>query len=1001
MNNNENLTSRTMSSVTPIKFIETTKFPIDLVNDKSGGEKQGGGRPPFWEMVFWWTRKPLIGARAVIAAALLPQDVSVEEFKRMVMLNENVPHRYNPSIPEKYRKYFEGKKMLDPFAGFGCIPLEGLRLGLDVTASELLPTAYIFLKAVLDYPFKYRNKLKEDVERWGKWITEKLKDDEDIKVLYDEDVAVYIGTWEVKCPHCGKWSPLVGNWLLARVKNTKGKYNRLAYMDYKRGNEGIEIKVVDVNRDVEKTMKGKITDIIGNAKVDTNKGEIVAGSNRYTVSMSNIDSKREQATCLNCGNIIKFVDSNGSHYTDKKDAPKEKRDELEWYVKWALKKYNEGNEDYARQRLLVKVKVVEEDLVFEPCDEKDNEKLEMAKAKIKVLEEKGDVDIPSESIPFYDPRGSIWVMRYGFTLWRHLFNPRQLLTLVKLVKLIREVGKKVEEEKIKDGWNEKDVKWYAEGVVTYLSVALVRYIGYNTICTVWNYGGQLPAQVAYTISDRGIAMKWNWGDVNPCIKMSGTGTYLGNLEKMTSKIIPYLAYSTIQKTFAQIPKQSSIRVVICDATTLNFENKFDLIVTDPPYADDVPYTEISDFYYVWLKRALSDVENGKLVPRYHPEAFFKKIGNKYVEIKTQWQEFAKREVSTIAERFEDEGNSQKKAEEHFQNLLTQSFILMREHLKEDGLLVTYYAHTSPEAWANLLEAGWKGAKARITNAFPLATESAQRVNARGKLALDTSIVVVWRVVEQEKERNILDLRDEIISSAKNRAKELINQGYFGRDVLIGTMASALSTVTMHKGLYDGKGDLTVSRLLTEYVYPFTAVGIAESLREIAKVGEIKSPEVLFYLLVKSIFGSKEEMIVKNMDRSDINLLKISTKVDIDKLIDESIIKIVKEGFRLQEPTSRDISVLERFLREERRINLGRPEIRNPLDLLHLMEYYSQLLPTSKLKERWEEMKEEYSVEAEEAFTLFNILSQVLPEVDPERKLTGEFVGKIKGERLEV
>jgi len=53
------------------RFIETTKFPIDLVNDKSGGEKQGGGRPPFWEMVFWWTRKPLIGARAVVAAEWL------------------------------------------------------------------------------------------------------------------------------------------------------------------------------------------------------------------------------------------------------------------------------------------------------------------------------------------------------------------------------------------------------------------------------------------------------------------------------------------------------------------------------------------------------------------------------------------------------------------------------------------------------------------------------------------------------------------------------------------------------------------------------------------------------------------------------------------------------------------------------------------------------------------------------------------------------------------
>lgn len=330
---------------------------------------------------------------------------------------------------------------------------------------------------------------------------------------------------------------------------------------------------------------------------------------------------------------------------------------------------------------------------------------------------------------------------------------------------------------------------------------------------------------------------------------------------------------------------------------------------------------------------------------------------------------------------------------------------MREHLKDDGLLVTYYAHTSPEAWASLLEAGWKGAKATITNAFPLATESAQRVTARGKLALDTSVVVVWRKEEQENEMNILDLKDEIISSAKNRAKELIEQGYIGRDVLVGTMAAALNIVTKYMGLYDGKGNLVVSRLLTEYVYPFTAIGIAESLREIAKVGEIKSSEALFYLLVKALFGSKEKMIVKKMDRNDIALLQISTRVDANKLISNNIVKKLKEkgkeGYRLQEPTNEDVSMFERFLKDEKKISLGKPEIRNSIDILHLMEYYSMIFPLSKLKERWEEIKDEYSLEAEEAFTLANILRQILPRVDVERRLAEEFVGKIKGERLEV
>jgi len=253
------------------RFIETIKFPISVVNDKSGGEKQGGGRPPFWEMVFWWTRKPLIGARAVIAASLLPEEIDKNEFIKITRLLEKTPHRYSPNL-NQWKRYFEGKKLLDPFAGFGSIPLEGLRLGLQVTASELLPVAYIFLKAVLEYPLKYGDKLAKDVKKWGEWITENLRKDSDIRELYEEDVAVYIGTWEVRCPHCAKWIPLVGNWWLARVKNKEG-YKRLAYMDYERGKDGINFKVVDVNKDLTKSSGRREKILMKGAKVSPGRGE--------------------------------------------------------------------------------------------------------------------------------------------------------------------------------------------------------------------------------------------------------------------------------------------------------------------------------------------------------------------------------------------------------------------------------------------------------------------------------------------------------------------------------------------------------------------------------------------------------------------------------------------------------------------------------------------------------------------------------------------------------
>jgi len=320
----------------------------------------------------------------------------------------------------------------------------------------------------------------------------------------------------------------------------------------------------------------------------------------------------------------------------------------------------------------------------------------------------------------------------GFDKWYKLFNPRQLLTLVKLVKLIREAGKRVEEEKVKQGWSREDAYKYAEAVTTYLAIALARYADYNFLSNLWDCN--IP-KISHGLTMRGIAMMWNWVDLSPFARL--TGSWLNSLGNVIDGI-EYL-------TGAVYNSPSMVRVLRDDATELSSlgDGYFDVIVTDPPYRDDVPYAELSDFYYVWLKRALSDVESlgGLLVrrPRFIPEAFFPDG----VEIEVQWKYFADKEVS------ENEGRSivfgsDVGSLDYFKTLLAKSFKSMAERLVDNGLLVTYYAHTSPDAWEALLDAGWRSAKLRITGAHALVTESAQRVIARGKASLDVSIVAVWR-----------------------------------------------------------------------------------------------------------------------------------------------------------------------------------------------------------------------------------------------------------------
>lgn len=984
------------------RLAESTKIydVIEVVNKKALSEKQGGGRPPFWEMVFWWTRKPLVGARATIIASLLPDTVEPREFLRMLggKLNsrgeiEGTPHRFPPNIPEKYESYFEGKKFLDPFAGFGSIPLEAMRLGMDVTAVELLPTAYVFLKAVLEYPAKYGEKLVEDVKRWGEWVTERLREDRDIQELYDDDVAVYIGSWEVKCPHCSRWTPIVGNWWLARVKDSRGKYKRLAFFRAAKDGDEIKVEVVDLN---------EIHGDVSRAEVDTRRGVIEIAGQKYEVPDANIYAKGSKAWCLHCGMEIRFVDENGVHY-----AEKEGRRDLEWYVKWALKKFNEGDERFARQRLLVRVKVEDGDLVFEPADAKDNEKLEKAKEKVRELVENGDPDVPLEEVAPYERRQLMVRTSTGADTWYKLFNPRQLLTLVKLVKLIREVGKKVESEKIAEGWSKEEAFGYAEAVVTYLAVALCNHIRHNCIVTSIEPTRKL---VAHALAFRGIAMTWNWTEINPSAEIIGS---LIRSLGIASNGLDYLVSSLNSAISRNEENETKIRVLLDDATTLSHlgDEKFDLIVTDPPYADDVPYTELSDFYFVWLKRALSDSDGRKLVPRFHKEAFFKKVGAKYREIETQWQEFARKEISTNPGRFLDMENRNEYAERHFRDLFTQAMISIRNRLKEDGIAAIYFAHTSFEAWALLLEAIRK-AGFMVTGAFPTATESKDRVTARGKMTMDTSIVVVCRPNPNPADIQITSLVPLIRKSAEKYAKTLATKEIPGRDVLIGTMVGAIKEVTKYSRILTPAGELSMEEVLEKYVYPTVGSVLAEVFAGASGLKEpVRDPNALFYLLAKVAFGGKggtnpfttdDVITLCRASRLDFNsaralLIESGSRNETEEEVEEeggsqvAASKTVKLAeLRSKEPVKIRSFLLARGISPDSAVK----KLRNAIDAYHLLLFYASAYDNERIKLEYEELRNSHPEEVNEAVKLVRVVSRMKNGVEME--LSRRFLQAVEG-----
>ncbi|NAZ32765.1 MAG: DUF1156 domain-containing protein, partial [Pyrobaculum sp.] len=702
-------------------------IPIDAINEYSAVEK-GPGRPPHWEMVFWWTRKPLAGARAVVAASLLPADAyqTPEQF-----LNDLFPcrhsrktvHACNPAsrLVEKMR----GKKVLDPFAGFGSIPLEAARLGAEAVAVELLPTAYVFLKAVLEFPRRVK---PQDVEKWGSWIIGRLREDPAVKELYDADV--YIGTWEVKCPVCGRHTPLVGNWWLARMKGKEG-YERLAWMEWRDG----RVEIRDLNEECRKEGGGSCDEL--RAEVSTRGeegggGSVEWGGRKYNIPPKNVNNRSETAQCLHCRAEINHRVVNGK-------LVKGKKSEGDWYVKWALRQWNANYERYlkgeitledlknslARPTLLAKVRIENGDLNFQPATPQDVEKLWKAAEELKKIW--GDPDIPTESMTPYGCT-TLGEIPSIFRNFYKLFNPRQLLTLVKLVKLIREAGHLAEEEKLREGASGEEARKYAESVTTYLAVALMKFIDYNSIATLWNPGSWSWNKVAHSLSMRGIAMQWNWCEIKPStpLPLAYSGTITNIVESLK-----YLA-STLTTSLGK-----SI-VILDDATELSRleGERFDVVVTDPPYADDVPYAELSDFYYVWLKRALSGVEGDELRPRFLPEAFFDEFG---IEIPTQWQRFAPREVSENEGRWEHFG-----MRVTFADLLSRAFSNVVRFLKEDGLLVVYYVAKKPESWEALIDALWRRGGMTLVAAYPVETEAEESVVARGKASVLGGYVSAWR-----------------------------------------------------------------------------------------------------------------------------------------------------------------------------------------------------------------------------------------------------------------
>jgi Adenine-specific DNA methylase containing a Zn-ribbon len=903
--------------------------------DENAAKEKGSGRPAYWEMIFWSTRKPLISARAFTAAALLPENYPLDKFKSMIRLSEKekVPHKYQPIVNNEFKNF----TILDPFAGFGSIPLEAKRLRVGkVIASELLPTAYVFLKAVLEYP-KYGTKLLEDVKKYGQELIKSIEDD--VKELYGE-YSGFVGTWEVKCPHCGNYTPLVEQWWLLSLKKGKkkeegereevksGDFKRLVFMKPEVSGKQLRIKVIDLNKELNrKTIRAKMT-----------KDRVIIDGKEYRVPEGNVSAKRSYAKCLFCNTT----------FPGKGDK---------WYVKEAIKDWNERYEKYlngeisleelqnakARPTLLVKFKGEGKDLEFEETNKHDIERFWNL---ISQLKEVNLENIPIENVA---PYGTISVTTWGMNRFYKFFNARQLIIFSQIITKLNELKGRIKGE-----------EEYREAIITYLTLGFLNHIRYNCFLTSIDHNRKFTRDAS---SFRRFGFTWNWVEISPLANV------IGSLPRSLDHVIEGLEY------LIQTNTDSQIEIINSDVNELTLSDKVDVIVTDPPYADDVPYPEISDFYYVWLKR---------IIP---------------FPYQTQWEEFVPRDIGVDKKRSEVFGDNVG-SYEHFRNKLAQAFRKLAEILKDNGLLITFYNHTSPDAWVSLLYAGWYVSKFRITTAHAITTEDETRTTAlTSTISLDKSIVLVWRK-RAEGSKLIHEIRKEAISKVSDWVSNMLGTQKLklSTDTYIEVLGKVLSVFTQYEKILGLRGEeiAAVEDLVTNYVFPTTAQAMIEGLSKGIGV-RISDPYTVYYVLVKLLIPPPTRG-VRKLDSNTLTFLNLSSgSLNAKDLQSKGVVRVEgkNDTIALVEPEQdKDIIAALEQLPEVKMALQGNYNFSNPVQVFHYLEYVS-LKYSDRLKDEIEKLRERTRF-VDEALAIAKVFARVLPDNDiekePSKRLSGDKVG---------
>ncbi len=777
------------------KLIEVA-LPLDAINKASAREKSiRHGHPSTLHL--WWARRPLAAARAVIFAQMVDDPsahpdlfptAKAQEKERLRLFkiiedlvlwenttNETVLQQARDEIWQSWRytcaenadhprakELFDRYKLPafhDPFAGGGSLPLEAQRLGLEAYASDLNPVAVLINKAMIEIPPKFAGKppvnpesrkkdhgldiwkgaqgLADDVRYYGQWMRDEAE--KRIGQLYPK---VEITTEMVKIredlkPYLGRKLTVIA-WLWARTVKSPNP----AFAD---------VDVPLASTFMLSTKPGKeayVEPVIEN------------GGYRFTVKVGkpkDFDAVKN-GTKLARGANFKCVISGAPIAGD--------------YIK------SEGKAGRMGARMMAVVTEGDRGRVFLP----PNEEMEAMAFSVKPGWK------PEAMLPD-DPR-NFWTVHYGLTTYGDLFTPRQLTALTTFSDLVQEAREKVKADAIAAGMADDDkaldkggsgATAYADAVAVYLAFLVSQVANHSSSVCGWN---STNTQMRSVFARQAIPMVWDYAESNPFSDSSGSFDNLFDRLVKGFEALGYGISGPANQADANSQKVST--------------NK--LVSSDPPYFDNIGYADLSDFFYVWLRRSLRTI---------FPDLFATLAVPKAEEL--------------IASPYRH--GSKEKAEKFFLNGMTKAMQRLADQTHPAFPVTIYYAFkqsendgadgTASTGWETFLDAVIKAGFA-ITGTWPMRTEKQGRVIGNETNALASSIIIVCR--KRSSEAKTITRRDFIsaLKSELPKALTLLQRGNIAPvDLAQAAIGPGMAVFTRYEKVLDASGNpMTVREALT-------------------------------------------------------------------------------------------------------------------------------------------------------------------------------------------